>query len=131
LSNIPQGADLYIIIDTSSILFGFSNRRDVFDIARRRFPGTEVLISAGILGELSKLAVNRGAKGAGAKTAIEALKYKKVDVDNSTGSVDSWIYAKSQEYPHSVVITNDTELYKKLKTSNIKCLKLTKAGLLR
>ncbi len=121
----------FLIIDTSSIVFGFSNKKDVFEIAHSRFPAYGILISAGILGELSKIARNRGGKGSGAKTAIESLKFKKVNVDNSTGSVDSWIYAKSQEYPHSVVITNDTELYKKLKTSNIKCLKLTKAGLLR
>ena len=122
---------VFLIIDTSSIVFGFSNRKDVFEIARIRFPGYGMLISAGVLNELSKLAGNRGQKGAGAKTAIEALKYKKVDVDNNTGSVDSWIYAKSREYPHTVVITNDTELYKKLKSANINCLKLTKAGLLR
>lgn len=122
---------VFLIIDTSSIVFGFSNKRDVFEIAHGRFPGYDILISAGVLGELSKLARNRGTKGAGARTAIEALKYKKVNVDNSTGSVDSWIYAKSREYPHTVVVTNDTELYKKLKSANINCLKLTKAGLLR
>ncbi len=121
----------FLIIDTSSIIFGFSNKKDVFEIASRRFPGHGMLISAGILRELSKLAANRGAKGAGAKTALAALSYKKVNVDNTTRSVDSWVYAKSREYPHSVVVTNDTELYKKLKSANIKCLKLTKAGLLR
>ncbi len=126
------GASLeYVIIDTSSILFGFSNNKDAFDIARRHFPDHALLISKGVINELSKISRNTGKKGASAKIAIEALRYKKVDVDNSTRGVDSWIYAKSQQYPHSVVITNDTELYKKLKSSNIKSLKLTKSGLLR
>ncbi len=122
---------VYVIIDTSSILFGISCKKDVFQIAERDFPSADVLISAGILRELSGISRNMGKRGASAKTAIESLKYKKVDVDNNTRSVDSWIHAKSQQYPHAVVITNDTALYKKLKASNIRALKLTKSGLLR
>jgi rRNA-processing protein FCF1 len=121
----------FLIIDTSSIIFGFLNKKDVFAAARRDYPSYNILISTGILTELSRIARNSGVKGSGAKTAIEALKFKKVNVDNNIGSVDSWIYERSREYPHSVVITNDTELYKRLKSVNIKCLKLTKAGLLR
>jgi rRNA-processing protein FCF1 len=121
----------YLIVDTSSIVFGFTYKEDVFAIAKKDFPSMNMLISVGILNELSKLSRNKGKKGAAAKTAIESLRYKKINVDSNTGSVDSWIFNKAKEYPHSVVITNDTELFKKLKASEIRSLKLTKTGLLR
>jgi rRNA-processing protein FCF1 len=121
----------YLIVDTSSIIFGFSYKNDVFGILAREFPGSKILISAGIINELSGISQNLGKRGASAKLAIKSLRFKKIDVDNSTRSVDSWIYEKSQKYPRITVITNDTELYKKLKTSDIKVLKLTKSGLLR
>ncbi len=122
---------MYAIIDTSSILFGFANKKDVFDVVKRSFPSMKQMVSIGILNELSGISQNRGKRGTSALLAIESIKYKNVIVDNSSRSVDSWIYAKSQQYPHSVVITNDTELYTKLKHSGIKVLKLTKEGLLR
>ena len=122
---------MYAIIDTSSILFGFANRKDVFEAVKRSFPTMRQMISIGILNELSGISRNKGKRGTSALLAIESIKYKNVIVDNSSRSVDSWIYAKSQQYPHSVVITNDTALYTKLKHSGIKVLKLTKEGLLR
>src|SRR5215472_16891055 len=122
---------MLMIIDTSSILFGFANKKDVFAIAKSELPSYTQLISVGIMNELFGISKNSGKRGASAKAAIEALKYKKVAVDNNTRSVDSWILSKSQENSHTVVITNDTELYKKLKGNNTKVLKLTRDGSLR
>lgn len=122
---------LLAIVDTSSILFGFSNRRDVFAAVSERFPGAGMLISAGVLAELAGISENRGKRGTSARTALEAIKHKKILVDKDTGNVDAWIRSKSLESKHSVVITNDTELLRVLRSSGVMCLKLTRQGLLR
>ncbi len=122
---------LTVIIDTSAILFGFSNRRDVFEIARMRFGAAALLISRGVLSELSGISLNKGAKGKSARMALEAIKYKKIRVDNIGSNVDAWIHSKALESKHTVVITNDTELYNILRSAGVSCLKLTRQGLLR
>ena len=121
----------FVIIDTSSILFGMSNRKDVFDIARAHLPGYQMLISKGVIRELRGISQNMGRRGAGAKAALEAIKYKKVHVDNNTTDVDDWILSKAIGYPGSVVITNDTGLSKRLRSNSVEMRKLTKDGSLR
>ncbi len=121
----------FAILDTSSILFGFSNMRDTFEVAKNKFPGRKILVSRGVLRELAGISMNRGKRGASAKAALEAIRYKKIEVDSNNSNVDSWVYGAARRYPHSVVITNDTELYKKLKTINIESFKLTKDGHLK
>ncbi len=120
-----------VIIDTSSIVFGFENGKDAFGVAKQGIAGAMILISQGVLRELARIAQNKGKKGIAAKTALAAIKHKNLKVDNDNTYVDSWILLKAGEYPHSVVITNDTALYKKLESANITCLKLTKEGLLK
>lgn len=121
----------YAIIDTSSILFGFSYRKDAFAIAERAFSGLEPLVSRGTLRELEKASSNRGAKGAAARVALSILKLKKIRVDTNTGNVDSWIIRKAASMPGTVVVTNDTELLMKLKSLGVRTAKLSKSGKLR
>ncbi len=121
----------YVIVDTSSIVFGFEFKKDVFEAATGRFHTHKQLISAGVLAELSTLAENRGKKGLAARLALAAIKYKKVLVDNSTQHVDSWVFGKSLEHPGTVVITNDTALFKRLKAKGVLAYKFTKAGVIK
>ena len=121
----------FVIIDTSSIVFGFAYRKDVFEIAKTHFHGAKLLISAGVLNELSKISENRGKKGASARAAIAAIKYKNVLVDNNTQHVDNWVLGKSLGSPNTVVITNDTALIKRLRAKGVLSYKLTKAGVLK
>lgn len=121
----------FAILDTSSILFGFSNMKDTFEIVKERFPGRGILVSKGVLRELAGISLNRGRRGTSARAALEAIRYKKIEVDNDNKDVDPWVVAAARRYPHSVVITNDTELYKKLKNINIESFKLTKDGHLK
>ena len=120
-----------IFIDTSSILFGFSNKRDVFESARARFPGYKQVISLGVLAELSIIAGNRGKKGECARLALQAIKYKNVYVEDIVGSVDRWIFSRSLGTPGSIAVTNDTELHRKLRSAGVACFKLSRNGILR
>ncbi len=121
----------FVIIDTSSILFGIANRKDVFDIARARLPGYQMIVSRGVIREIRGISQNRGRRGASAGAALEAIKYKKVHVDNNSTDVDDWILSKAIGYPGSVVITNDTALAKRLRSNSVETRKLTRDGSLR
>ncbi len=121
----------FAVIDTSSILFGFANSKDVFEIIGNQYPGYKEVISLGVLNELSRAALNRGKKGSSAKAAIESIKYKNVYVEDIDYSVDRWVFSKATDAKGSIAITNDSELYKKLRTAGISCFKLTRDGKLR
>ncbi|MCL5430530.1 MAG: hypothetical protein M1504_03580 [Candidatus Marsarchaeota archaeon] len=121
----------YVIIDTSSILFGFKYRKDVFDIARYKLTGSKLMISRGVLRELNRLSQNKGKKGATARAALLTIKYKKIEIDNNNAVVDKWILSVARKLAGPVVITNDTELSMRLKALDVKCLKLTRDGLLK
>ncbi len=116
-----------IILDTSSILFGFSNGRDVFEAAAARFPNTAQLISAGVILELKGLGKNRGKKGAAARFALLAIKVKKVKVDKIRGNVDRWILSRAAS-AGDIVITNDTKLWRALKAKGVRTLKMSEDG---
>jgi rRNA-processing protein FCF1 len=63
----------YVIIDTSSILFGFSFKKSVFESAAKRFPDYKPIVSRGIIRELSSFSTLKGKKGANAKIAASRL----------------------------------------------------------
>jgi rRNA-processing protein FCF1 len=121
------------VIDTSSIIFGLGNGRDIFDSVKNRFPGFRILISEGVLRELDGIAHGTGKRGECAKTAIELIKrkYKNIKVDDNTGNVDEWILAKSLACAECVFVTNDTALYRKVNAHGAMCFKLARNGLLR
>ena len=120
-----------MIIDTSSILFGISFRKDAFEIAKRRFHGCTFLIPRGIVRELDSISRNRGRKGAGARAALSLIRVKNLKVNSNNGSVDSWIASTAARHNNIVVITNDTVLFKKVKPVNRNVFKLSKSGTLK
>lgn len=119
------------IVDTSSILFGFRYRKDVFEALERQLPSFRPAISKGILRELEGISSNRGKKGAMARAALLALKSKKVDVHNINTGVDAWIARQAAKGRGCIVITNDTELAERLFGRRIVCFKLSKSGQLK
>ncbi|MCL5262342.1 MAG: hypothetical protein M1390_00675 [Candidatus Marsarchaeota archaeon] len=121
----------YVIVDTSSILFGLAHRKDVLGIAERSLPGFTPLISSGVIRELRHHSLNKGAKGASARAALSILKLKKIRVDNTSGDVDSWILRKAVSEAGSLVVTNDTPLLRKLRLSGVRVMKLSKSGKLK
>lgn len=120
----------YVIIDTSSILFGFSNKIDVFESVLDAFHGKKIMISSGVLRELRSLSTNRGKKGANARAALAAIKVKNVKVEDILGNVDRWILSSAPSFA-AAVITNDTQLAKSLKAKGVKVLKISRDGSLR
>lgn len=120
----------YVIIDTSSMLFGFSNGRSVFEAAKARFPTRKQLVSKGIINELNRLSINKGKKGACARLALLDIRAKKVKVDHIAAYPDSWILAKARE-TGAVTITNDTILSKRLIALDLKALKMSRNGMLK
>lgn len=121
----------YLIIDTSSILFGFSYNRNVFEAAMQRFPGSTLLVSRGIISELTRFSSQKGKKGLRARIALLELKAKKINVDNINANADSWILNTAPKKKGSVVITNDTALAKRLSSKGVRVYKVSRSGLLR
>lgn len=119
------------IVDTSSILFGFKYRKDVFEALERQLPLFKPAISRGVLRELGRISLNRGKKGATARVALLALKSKKVDIHNISAGVDDWIVRQAAKARGSVVITNDTELADRLVGRGVACFKLSRSGTLK
>ena len=121
---------MLVLVDTSSIIYGLEHSKDVFEIANGRFPSHEILISRGVIAELSGLSNSNAKKAQLAKTALRIIKLKRIRVDNIKGSADDWILGKAVAEP-SIVITNDTPLYKKLKSHKVDVFKLSKDGILK
>lgn len=121
----------YVIIDTSSILYGFSYNRNVFETARERFPGRKLLVSRGIVRELNAKASNKGEKGLRARIALLELKAKKINVDNISINADKWILNTALKNKGSIVITNDTALAESLVLAKAKVFKMSQSGILK
>ncbi|MDE1870957.1 MAG: hypothetical protein KGI06_01830 [Candidatus Micrarchaeota archaeon] len=120
-----------VIIDTSSILYGFSYNRNIFETLKSAFPEYRQLVSRGIINELTRLSANRGAKGLRARVALLELKAKKINVDNISTYPDKWILNTAPKRKGTMVVTNDTVLARKLARSRVKVLKVSKSGLLK
>ena len=118
-----------IIIDTSSIIFGFSRGFDVFNAAEESLPGYTMVVSNGVLRELDSIGRS---KRKSAKYAIvgrrEAKKRCSVDEDND--EVDSWILFKAGK-SGCTVCTNDMELKRKLKENGAQVVSMGANGELR
>ena len=120
-----------VIVDTSSMLFGFSSGKNVFEIAGRKYPRCRLVVSRGIIRELEGISRNKGKRGAAAKTALMAIRSRDVRVDGNTGNPDDWIAGSAARYNKAVVITNDSELGMRLDRSGRKAVKLSRSGILR
>ncbi|MDE1868726.1 MAG: hypothetical protein KGH60_02050 [Candidatus Micrarchaeota archaeon] len=120
----------YIIIDTSSMLFGFANNRSVFEAVKRRFPDRKQLVSKGIISELNRLSINKGKKGACARLALLEIRLKRIQVDRISVYADSWVFAKAKRL-NATTITNDTALAKRLAGANLKVFKISRNGMLK
>ena len=119
-----------VIIDTSSILYGISFRKDIFAIAAMRFPGSTMIISKGVLRELSGISKGNGRRGADAMAALALIRVKNVKVDTDSGTADSWAL-RSARHNNFIVITNDTALLRRIKQINPNVFKLSKSGAIR
>ncbi len=118
-----------IIVDTSSILFGFANRHSVFESLSKLDVKYMPMVSKGIINELSIISKNSGAKGASARAGLMEISAKHVEVEDSEIYPDKWIFKRASKGDVAVV-TNDTQLARKLARSTV-VLKLSKDGTLK
>ncbi len=118
-----------IVIDTSSIIFGFSHMVNIFDSIQNTMPDCTMVASIGILRELSGIGHSTKRSSPYANVGlVQVLKRCRVIKDNS--SVDSWITKYSIKHNCSVC-TNDIELKQKLKDKGISTYSISKNGTLR
>ena len=119
----------YVIIDTSSILFGLANRKSAIDAVRSEL-GERVLVSKGIISELSSISTRKGTRGAEAKAALWELSLKKIKIEANSKYPDLWIKQSVANPEIAAVVTNDTKLASAIK-SKILVFKLFREGRLR
>jgi rRNA-processing protein FCF1 len=123
---------MLVLIDTSSLVYGFANRKDAIGIVAREFPSCKIELSRGILRELNGIAENRGKRGAAAKAALLAINFKRIVINKDNTDVDSWLLSRAVSLDGDcVVITNDSELKARLKANGAGSLRLTREGILR
>ena len=119
-----------VLVDTSSIVFGFMNKGNVFQALREELPGYTQVISRGVLRELKRLAESRKKERASAAAALAYISGAQVEVDGSTAYVDSWI-ARRAEVGGGTVCTNDIKLKRGLRARGTATLSMTKGGIVR
>ncbi|MCL5106333.1 MAG: PIN domain-containing protein [Candidatus Marsarchaeota archaeon] len=135
----------YIIIDTSSILFGLKFNKNVFEIVKERYIGNyKIIISRSIINELERLSSAKSRLALNAKLALSIISLikeneRKVFIyKDSNINTDKWISSMLGSLSNLVIVTNDTQLAKALsdksktyinKSADI--FKITKQGVLK
>ncbi len=120
-----------MIIDTSSILFSISNKKDIFAAAENSFPGTTIIISKGIMREISRHAKGRGKIAGPAGFAVLIIGQKTgLHIEKDAGYVDAWIVREWRKR-HCIVCTNDRKLKKELSDEGAHVVSFTRAGTFR
>jgi rRNA-processing protein FCF1 len=113
------------------MLFGFANRKNVFEATEGMFPKCTILISRSIITELKGISKNKGKQGVTARLALAATRSKKIKVDDIIGPADDWIANTAGMGRVCAVITNDTELFRRLKSGGVTVFKFTRDGKIR
>lgn len=122
-------AGRFVIVDTSSIVFGLSKKHDVFSAIEERFPGCSIRISQGILNEIKGIAKGNGRYAKSAKVALELIKNgKNMDIDTSRKYPDDWMLENASG---TTICTNDAALKKELRKRGAKVLSISINGMLR
>jgi rRNA-processing protein FCF1 len=122
-----------IVIDTSSIIFGFSNHINIFGIVRSE--GMAPMIPECVIRELAGIGNGTGKYAKYARTALSDISGHDGMIirgsgSDRLGSADSWMLRNAQRRGMGVC-TNDTGLRKRLREKNVKVFTLTRKGRLR
>jgi rRNA-processing protein FCF1 len=120
----------YLILDTSSILFATSNKRDIFESVKEYNPEHAPLISRGIMSELKRIGDSEKGKAKFAAAALYLIKEHQPDIVNNNDDVDGWILAEAEKRKCDVC-TNDIALKKALKSMGIQVFSISRDGRLR
>lgn len=120
-----------VILDTSSIVFSISNKRDIFAALEARYPGCQVALSEGVIKELKKLSSGRSKYAKYAAVAISLLnRYASIKVAKNSTYVDKWIIREASKLG-AVVCSNDAKLKRALRARGITVISVSRDGSLR
>ncbi len=120
----------YVIVDTSSIIFGLSNKVDVFSAIKAKDPSLEPLISMGIMNELNRIRDSWGKFSKFAAAGIYLISRHEPDIANTKEGVDDWIVSEASKLGCSVC-TNDMALKRRLKAKGIEVFSISRSGAVR
>jgi rRNA-processing protein FCF1 len=113
-----------VLLDTNILFVPFRFRVDIFaGIEEMLSEPWEAVVSSRIIRELRRVAQRKGRHAIEAKLALSMLEKKQVKIIASEMPVDEWLFSYAKEHG-AVVVTNDSELIKKLKKNGIKVLVL-------
>ncbi len=118
-----------IILDTSSIVFAFSRKKDIFALAEEKLDSRPV-VSRGIVAELLKLGLRKTKEGAAARLAVRVMERHHVEMLENSQKVDDFLLRAGRE-GLMAVCTNDTALKQRLKKLKIKAFSVSDSGVLR
>ncbi len=120
----------FVIVDTSSIIFGLSKKHDVFSALEDRFPRHSLLISQGILNEIKGIASGNGRYSKYAKVALGIVKKNgHIEITGSRKYPDDWMLDNASE--GAVICTNDSALKVKLRKEGATVVSISINGVLR
>src|SRR5271157_2332129 len=102
-----------VILDTSSIVFAFSRKANIFESAEDQLHA-RIVVSAGVMRELRGIASGRTKAGRAARVALEMMKKYAVDVEDDDRRADEWILDAGAD-EGLYICTNDIKLKQKLK----------------
>lgn len=120
----------YVIIDTSSMIFGLASSKSAIEAVAREFPTAVPMISKGIINELNKISQNKSKRGASAKAALADARARHVVIDGSQGYPDTWICAAAARDDVRAVITNDSALARELVRLGANVFRMSRNGML-
>ena len=115
-----------ILVDTNVLIYSAKNRFDLFD-ELKHFGASDILIPKKVVEELKQLSktANKGSDKKAAKLAIQIINYSEIKlIKIDSGHTDDAIISYSKTN-NNLVITNDSELKKRLTEENIKVLTLS------
>ncbi len=119
-----------VFVDTSSIVFALSNRKDPLAGIREGLPGCEIVIPSGVLGELKGIGSGTGKFAKHANAGLALISGAHVTVASSNGNVDDWLVG-SVKPGEEAVCTNDMKLKERLKNKGITVFSISRTGALR
>lgn len=115
-----------ILVDTNVLIYSAKNGFDLFS-ELKHFGASDILIPKKVVEELEQLSktASKGSDKKAAKLAISIINYsglKLIEIDS--GHTDDAIISYSK-INNNIVLTNDSELKKRLTAENIKILTLS------
>lgn len=110
-----------VILDTNFLMVPYKYNLDVLSEVAYLIPGSDFVISKGVVNELKTIATKKGKTGMSARFALKMLKSNedKITIIPSVESVDRWILSYAKKY-RAIVCTDDIKLKNLLRKEKLR-----------